>query len=53
MPKEKEVKKKVSAKPMTSKGDYSSKTSEPKNEDAKERAAVKKVGKAIISKKKK
>lgn len=39
MPKDK---KKVSAKPESKKGGYSSKTSEPKNEDSKERKAVKK-----------
>lgn len=34
--------KKVSAKPMTTKGNYSSKTSEPVNEDSKNKKAVKK-----------
>lgn len=38
----KDNKKKVSAKPMTKKGNFSSKTSEPVNEDSKNRKAVKK-----------
>jgi hypothetical protein len=38
----KDDKKKVAAKPMTTKGNYSSKTSEPKNEDTKNKKAIKK-----------
>lgn len=38
----KDDKKKVAAKPMTAKGNYSSKTSEPMNDDAKMKKAVKK-----------
>lgn len=38
----KDDKKKVSAKPMTKKGNFSSKTSEPENEDKKNKKAAKK-----------
>lgn len=48
-------KKKVAAKPMTDKGNFSSKTSEPKNEDMKNKAAAAKAGpgKVTTPKKKK
>lgn len=49
------AKKKVAAKPMTTKGNFSSKTSEPKNEDMKNKMAAKKAGpgKVTTAKKKK